>query len=134
MQHWIINVYRAYSAFMLFPEGPVAFYNTLSLSSYTARNTVYCMLTVLADGFAVSGCIRLYVLSTTKLRLSYIRQVYRAYVVWQRKWWITIVPAILLVGTLGTYFFDNSVRLNAIYTGSHWHWRDLHIYTGDSRQ
>ncbi|KAJ7320874.1 hypothetical protein DFH08DRAFT_388532 [Mycena albidolilacea] len=78
--HWTINVYRAYSAFMLFPEGPVAFYNTLSLSSYTARNTVYCMLTVLADGFAV----------------------YRAYVVWQRKWWIAIVPAILLVGTLVT--------------------------------
>ncbi|KAJ7714889.1 hypothetical protein DFH07DRAFT_785701 [Mycena maculata] len=53
--HWITNVYRAYNAFIRFPEGPVTFYNTLSLPSYTARNTSYYFLTLVADGFAVTS-------------------------------------------------------------------------------
>ncbi|KAJ6544149.1 hypothetical protein B0H19DRAFT_1267452 [Mycena capillaripes] len=78
--HWIINVYRAFFAFMRFPKGPIAFYNTLSLPSYTARNTVYCLLTVLADTFAV----------------------YRCYVVWGRKWWVAVGPCLLVIGTTVT--------------------------------
>ncbi|KAK7039645.1 hypothetical protein R3P38DRAFT_2901092 [Favolaschia claudopus] len=96
--HWIINVYRAYSAFMLFPAGPVAFYNTLSLPSYTARNTVYCLLTVLADSFVV----------------------YRCYVVWQRRWWIVVIPALLLISTLVTgigviYSFHQATPGNVVF-------------------
>ncbi|KAJ7756754.1 hypothetical protein DFH07DRAFT_470522 [Mycena maculata] len=75
--HWITNVYRAYDAFMRFPEGPVAFYNSLALPSYAVRNTSYYFLTLVADGFAV----------------------YRCFVVWNRKWWVVVFPTLLLLGT-----------------------------------
>ncbi|KAJ7841938.1 hypothetical protein B0H14DRAFT_2512163 [Mycena olivaceomarginata] len=75
--HWIINVHRAYQAFLVFPDGPVMFYNTLNLPSYTAKNAVYTTLTVVADSFAT----------------------YRCYVVWNRNRYIGAIPAMLLAGT-----------------------------------
>ncbi|KAJ7439123.1 hypothetical protein FB451DRAFT_1302840 [Mycena latifolia] len=78
--HWIINVYRAYQAFIKVPEGAAHFYSTLSMPSDTARNVVYCMLTVVADTFAI----------------------YRAYLVWNRKWYMVTVPVIMLGGAVVT--------------------------------
>ncbi|KAJ7141765.1 hypothetical protein C8R43DRAFT_1200788 [Mycena crocata] len=96
--HWAINVYRAFQAFTIYPEGAVAFYNTLSLSSYTARNIVYCTLTLLADAFAV----------------------YRCYLVWDRKFYMAIIPALLLLGTAAagygtTYTFTTVPPGNEIF-------------------
>ncbi|KAJ6614865.1 hypothetical protein B0H10DRAFT_2042926, partial [Mycena sp. CBHHK59/15] len=96
--HWIVNVYRGYQAFLIFPEGPVTFYNTLSLSSYTAKNVAYATLTLVADGFAT----------------------YRCYVVWNRNWKIGGVPGLLLLSTTAagygtTYVFTTVQPGNVIF-------------------
>ncbi|KAJ7792472.1 hypothetical protein B0H14DRAFT_3889908 [Mycena olivaceomarginata] len=96
--HWIINVHRAYQAFLVFPDGPVVFYNTLTLPSYTAKNAVYTTLTVVADSFAT----------------------YRCYVVWNRNRYIGAIPAMLLVGTAvagygTTYVFTTIEPGNPIF-------------------
>ncbi|KAJ7480878.1 hypothetical protein FB451DRAFT_1238659 [Mycena latifolia] len=78
--YWIMIVYRAYQAFIRFPEGATQFYSTLAMPSYTARSVVYCMLTLVADTFAI----------------------YRAYLVWNRKWHMVAVPVIMLGGTVVT--------------------------------
>ncbi|KAJ7463695.1 hypothetical protein FB451DRAFT_1265247 [Mycena latifolia] len=86
--HWITNVYRAYQAFVRFPGGPILFYSTTNLGSYTARNIVYCTLVMVADSFAV----------------------YRCYRVWNNKWYVVVIPIIMVGGSAvtgygTTYFF-----------------------------
>ncbi|KAF8128038.1 hypothetical protein K438DRAFT_1789684 [Mycena galopus ATCC 62051] len=58
--HWITNVFRAYQAFVRFPAGPIAYYDTLNLPSYTARNVLYCTLVIVSDIFAVYRVYRVY--------------------------------------------------------------------------
>ncbi|KAJ6500293.1 hypothetical protein DFH09DRAFT_1336188 [Mycena vulgaris] len=75
--HWIVNVYRVYQAFIVFPDGAIAYYDTLNLPSYTTKNVAYATLTLVADGFAS----------------------YRCYVVWNRNWYIAAVPVMLFLST-----------------------------------
>ncbi|KAJ7613303.1 hypothetical protein DFH06DRAFT_1484767 [Mycena polygramma] len=75
--HWIVNVYRAYVAFLVFPEGPAAFFATFSHPSYTAKDVAYGTLSLVADSFAT----------------------YRCYIVWNRSPWAACVPGLLLLGT-----------------------------------
>ncbi|KAJ7083083.1 hypothetical protein B0H15DRAFT_427072 [Mycena belliarum] len=96
--HWIVNVYRAYQAFLVFPEGPVEFYNTLALASYTAKNVAYATLTLVADAFAT----------------------YRCYIVWNRNRYIGAIPGILLLSTAvagygATYVFTTVKAGNVIF-------------------
>ncbi|KAJ7618679.1 hypothetical protein FB45DRAFT_170306 [Roridomyces roridus] len=74
---WIINVYRAYQAFIVVPDGPEAFYNNFKHPSYTARIALYVFLTVIVDSFAV----------------------YRAFIVWSKKWSIVVIPALVVIAT-----------------------------------
>ncbi|KAJ7156517.1 hypothetical protein C8R43DRAFT_998235 [Mycena crocata] len=96
--HWIVNVYRAYQAFIVFPEGAVAYYDTLNLPTYTAKNVAYATLTIVADAFAS----------------------YRCYVVWNRNWYIGAIPGILLLSTAAagygaTYVFTTVEPGNVIF-------------------
>ncbi|KAJ7648277.1 hypothetical protein DFH06DRAFT_1476323 [Mycena polygramma] len=75
--HWIVNVYRAYVAFLVFPEGPAAFFATFGHPSYTAKDVAYGTLSLVADTFAT----------------------YRCYIVWNRSWRVACIPGLLLLGT-----------------------------------
>ncbi|KAJ7439817.1 hypothetical protein B0H11DRAFT_556553 [Mycena galericulata] len=99
--HWVVNVYRVYQAFIVFPDGAVAFYNTLGHPSYTAKNVAYATLTLVADGFAS----------------------YRCYIVWNRKWYIGAIPGFLLLSTAvagygTTYVFTTVHPGNVIFLTS----------------
>ncbi|KAF8180691.1 hypothetical protein K438DRAFT_1462855, partial [Mycena galopus ATCC 62051] len=95
--HWCVIAYRAYQAFLVSPDAS-AFYNTLRLPSYTARNISYTMLTLVADSFAS----------------------YRCYVVWKRNWLVGAIPALLLLATAvagfgTTYVFTTVEPGNPIF-------------------
>lgn len=95
--HWITNVYRAYQAFLVFPAGPIAFYNMLNLPSYTVRNVLYCCLVLVADAFAV----------------------YRVYRVWNGRWYVVVFPIIMVFGSaiagFGTTYWFASISPGAVF-------------------
>lgn len=54
--------------------------------------------------------------------LTIVKQTYRLYVVWNRVWWILIVPSVLLLGTAGVYS-EHVVMSELTCFNSRWLWR-----------
>ncbi|KAF9459672.1 hypothetical protein BDZ94DRAFT_1267757 [Collybia nuda] len=75
--HWIIDVNRAITAFLDAPEGPLQYYQNVSNPLQVAKTAVYVTLTLTGDSFVI----------------------YRCYVVWNRTWWIVILPILLWMAT-----------------------------------
>ena len=65
------------------PGGTTAFYSVISSPTEVAKNVLYITNTLIADSFVS----------------------YRLFMVWNRAWWILIVPIILLFATAGMYTF-----------------------------
>ena len=61
------------------PGGTALYYNTLSNPTLAAKDAIYITMTIVGDCFVT----------------------YRLYIVWNRVWWIIVVPAILLLATAG---------------------------------
>ncbi|KAH9900690.1 hypothetical protein C8Q73DRAFT_742550 [Cubamyces lactineus] len=78
--HLAIDVTRAVEGFVVWgknPGGTDAFYGRISDPTEVAKNVLYITMTLVADSFVS----------------------YRLYVVWNRQWWILIVPTVLLLAT-----------------------------------
>lgn len=63
------------------PGGTTTFYNTISSPTEVAKDAIYITMTLIADTFVS----------------------YRLYMVWNRAWWILIIPTVLLLATAGTF-------------------------------
>jgi len=77
--HLSIDVYRAVEAFVDYtdiPHGSIAFYGRLNAPTEIAKTALYALQTILADGFFV----------------------WRCYVVWSKRWYIIVLPVIMVLG------------------------------------
>ncbi|RDX45908.1 hypothetical protein OH76DRAFT_913596 [Lentinus brumalis] len=75
-----LTVHRALKAFSLNarqPDGALVFYSNISSASAVAKDAIYVTTLLLGDGFLT----------------------YRLFIVWNRAWWITVVPILLVLGT-----------------------------------
>ncbi|KAI0669111.1 hypothetical protein C8Q78DRAFT_1071091 [Trametes maxima] len=78
--HLAIDVVRAVQGFVVWggtPNGTNSFYARISDPTEVAKNVIYISMTLVADSFVT----------------------YRLFVVWNRVWWILVVPCVLLVAT-----------------------------------
>ncbi|KAI0655778.1 hypothetical protein C8Q70DRAFT_415098 [Cubamyces menziesii] len=79
--HLAIDVVRAVQGFVVWgarqADGAEAFYNIVSDPTEVAKDVVYITMTLVADSFVS----------------------YRLWVVWNRVWWVLIVPVLLLIAT-----------------------------------
>ncbi len=81
-QYSSLTVHRALKAFSLNarqPDGALVFYSNISSASAVAKDAIYVTTLLLGDGFLT----------------------YRLFIVWNRAWWITVVPILLVLGTAG---------------------------------
>ncbi|KAJ7242076.1 hypothetical protein C8J57DRAFT_71863 [Mycena rebaudengoi] len=86
--HWIIDVVRAVSAFLDSPSGALAYYADISNPLQGAKTAIYVTLTLTCDFFVI----------------------YRCYIVWDRKWYMVVLPVLLwnatgAIGYATTYAF-----------------------------
>jgi len=75
--HMVVNLYRFIRGFVLHlnPEGPFFYFFDFSRWDNVTHNAMLCIMTWLGDGLVI----------------------YRCYVIWDRKLWVTILPVILLI-------------------------------------
>ncbi|KAJ7617053.1 hypothetical protein FB45DRAFT_933337 [Roridomyces roridus] len=74
--HWIIDITRAYQGFIEAPEGAIAYYGLVSNPLEAAKDGVYITVTLVADHFMI----------------------YRVWMVWNRNWYIAVLPILLWIG------------------------------------
>lgn len=99
-QHLILDIVRAVEAFVDADGTALDYYSNLSNPLQAAKTAIYVILTLVGDGFAVSRCILHLLASHAHIKIP---QIYRCYVVWNRKWYIIPGPLLLLCGTGGEY-------------------------------
>ncbi|CDO76588.1 hypothetical protein BN946_scf184868.g2 [Trametes cinnabarina] len=78
--HLAIDVVRAVEGFVVWgqkPNGTNDFYAIISSPTEVAKNVIYISMTLVADSFVT----------------------YRLFIVWNKTWWILVVPVTLLVAT-----------------------------------
>ncbi|KDR70198.1 hypothetical protein GALMADRAFT_103355 [Galerina marginata CBS 339.88] len=75
--HMVVNLYRFIRAFVLHlnPQGPFYYLFDFSRWDNLVHNSMLCIMTWLGDGLVI----------------------YRCYIIWDRKIWVTILPVILLI-------------------------------------
>ncbi|TRM59005.1 hypothetical protein BD626DRAFT_573030 [Schizophyllum amplum] len=81
LAHWVVNVCRGAIAFVesqATPMGALSYYADLAVPLYAAKTAIYVMLTFVGDSFVA----------------------YRCWVVWGRKHYILILPAMMCLGTV----------------------------------
>lgn len=90
-QHLCIDVQRAVEGFVVQggkENGTLDFYSRLNNPTHVAKNVIYITMTLVGDTFVT----------------------YRLFVVWNRAWWIVVVPVLLLVATA-----SKSLIVEALY-------------------
>ncbi|KAJ6520600.1 hypothetical protein DFH09DRAFT_939678, partial [Mycena vulgaris] len=75
--HWIVDVVRAVEAFIDSPDGALAYYANISNPLQATKTAIYVTLTLTGDFFVI----------------------YRCYIVWNRKWLVVVLPALLWTAT-----------------------------------
>ncbi|KAI9061938.1 hypothetical protein FKP32DRAFT_1575162 [Trametes sanguinea] len=79
--HLAVDVVRAVQAFVVWgsrqANGAEAFYDIVSDPTEVAKDVIYITMTLVADSFVT----------------------YRLYIVWNRTWWILVLPVLLLIAT-----------------------------------
>jgi len=78
--HLSIDVYRAVKAFVDYadiPHGSIVFYAKLNAPTEIAKTALYALQMILADGFFV----------------------WRCYIVWNKRWYIIVLPVMMVLGT-----------------------------------
>ncbi|TFK90719.1 hypothetical protein K466DRAFT_484278 [Polyporus arcularius HHB13444] len=78
--HLCIDVVRAVQGFVDEggkPDGTLNFYSDLANPTHVAKNVIYITMTIVGDTFVT----------------------YRLYIVWNRAWWIVVLPGLLLLAT-----------------------------------
>ena len=81
-QYTSIVVHRALQAFTADagqPDGAIIFYANVASSAAVAKDVIYVTTVLIADSFLT----------------------YRLWIVWDRAWWIAILPVLLVLGTAG---------------------------------
>ena len=72
-------------------DGPRLFYLHVSNPTFVAKNAIYITNTLVGDAFMA----------------------YRLYVIWNRDWWIAVLPAVLILATAGAPPSSASGQLRA---------------------
>ncbi|KAI0738215.1 hypothetical protein C8Q80DRAFT_1275742 [Daedaleopsis nitida] len=78
--HLCLDVQRAVQGFVVLggtPDGTTLFYSTLNNPTHVAKNVIYITMTLVGDTFVT----------------------YRLFIVWNRAWWILVLPVMLLFAT-----------------------------------
>ncbi|KIY70508.1 hypothetical protein CYLTODRAFT_419732 [Cylindrobasidium torrendii FP15055 ss-10] len=102
--HLVLDGIRLFSAF-LGDQTPEEYYLTLSNPLQVAKTAVYATMTLVGDAFVI----------------------YRVYIVWNRNWWIVLMPLFLLAGTGvagygATYMFTKATPGSPVFEGSFKSW------------
>src|ERR1700685_1602742 len=103
-QHLSIDVYRAVKAFVDYadtPHGSIVFYAKLNAPTEIAKTELYALQMILADGFFVSSMISSYYRLCILILVAY--KVWRCYIVWNKRWYIIVLPVMMVLGTTSMY-------------------------------
>lgn len=82
------------------PDGTLNFYLRLNNPTHIAKNVIFITMTLVGDSFVVSLVI---LHERSERSMMAIQQSYRLWIVWNRAWWIIILPIGLLFATASTY-------------------------------
>ncbi|KAF8965381.1 hypothetical protein BDZ97DRAFT_779717 [Flammula alnicola] len=100
----VVNLYRFIQGFVLHvdPLGPFSYFFNFGRWDALAHNAMLCIMTWLGDGLVI----------------------YRCYVIWDRKIWVTVVPVILLILSISTnaalFFWFTHPNVESPSGVSHW--------------
>ena len=83
------------------PGGTEAFYLRLDNPTEVAKSVIFITMTLAGDSFVVRRMLHHY--SALPLLRMHVFQTYRLWIVWNRTWWIAVLPIMLLTATAGTH-------------------------------